>query len=95
MEQRQRLRPRSARFFVASLEAAGRAYSVWVDPSDKVWLTDFAANAIVRFDPATQGFLSFPSDRAGANVRQMDGIDGEAWGGESGLDRLVRVQYGV
>ena len=28
-----------------------RTYSVWVDPSDKVWLTDFAANAVVRFDP--------------------------------------------
>jgi virginiamycin B lyase len=72
-----------------------RTYSVWVDPSDKVWLTDFAANAIVRFDPADRTFLSFPSDRDGANVRQMDGIDGEAWGGESGLDRMVRVQFGV
>ena len=30
-----------------------RTYSVWVDPSDQVWLTDFVANAIVRFDPAT------------------------------------------
>jgi virginiamycin B lyase len=72
-----------------------RTYSVWVDPSDKVWLTDFAANAIVRFDPANRSFLAFPSDRDGANVRQMDGVDGEAWGGESGLDRMVRVQYGV
>jgi virginiamycin B lyase len=72
-----------------------RAYSVWVDPSDKVWLTDFPANAIVRFDPATEGFLSFPSDRAGANVRQMDGVPGEAWGGESGTDRIVRIEYGL
>ncbi|WP_207536668.1 Vgb family protein [Sabulicella rubraurantiaca] len=72
-----------------------RAYSVWVDPSDKVWLTDFPANAIVRFDPANESFLSFPSDRPGANVRQMDGIEGEAWGGESGTDRIVRIQYGL
>lgn len=72
-----------------------RCYSVWVDPSDKVWLTDFPANAIVRFDPADQSFLSFPSDRAGANVRQMDGAAGEAWGGESGTDRIVRIQYGL
>ena len=50
-----------------------RAYSVWVDPSDKVWLTDFPANAIVRFDPATESFLGFPSDMPNANVRQMDG----------------------
>lgn len=72
-----------------------RCYSVWVDPSDKVWLTDFPANAIVRFDPANESFLSFPSDRAGANVRQMDGVAGEAWGGESGTDRIVRIQYGL
>jgi len=24
---------------------------VWVDPDDKVWLSEWAANAIVRFDP--------------------------------------------
>lgn len=72
-----------------------RTYSVWVDPHDKVWLTDFAANAIVRFDPATRTFLAFSSDRPGANVRQMDGIAGEAWGGESGTDRLVRIEYGL
>ena len=72
-----------------------RTYSVWVDPSDKVWLTDFSANAIVRFDPADQRFASFESNKSDANVRQMAGIDGEAWGGESGNDRLVRIQYGV
>ncbi|MGG5888559.1 virginiamycin B lyase family protein [Falsiroseomonas sp. HC035] len=72
-----------------------RAYSVWVDPADKVWLTDFPANAIVRFDPADESFLAFPSDRPGANVRQMDGIAGEAWGGESGTDRIVRIEYGL
>lgn len=72
-----------------------RCYSVWVDPSDKVWLTDFAANAILRFDPMSETFLSFPSDRSGANVRQMDGINGEAWGGESGTDRIVRIEYGL
>ena len=71
-----------------------RAYSVWVDPSDKVWLTDFAANAIVRFDPKDASFLAFPSDRPGAKVRQMDGVAGEAWGGESGTDRIIRIQYG-
>ncbi|SDB63212.1 Vgb family protein [Belnapia rosea] len=72
-----------------------RAYSVWVDPSDKVWLTDFPANAVVRFDPTDESFLSFPSDRPGANIRQMDGLPGEAWGGESGTDRILRIQYGL
>jgi virginiamycin B lyase len=69
-----------------------RAYSVYVDGRDKVWLTDFGANAIVRFDPETESFTSFASDRGGANVRQMDGRPGEAWGGLSGQDRLVRIE---
>ena len=68
-----------------------RAYSVWVDAMDKVWLTEWTANAIVKFDPATERFESFPSNRTGASVRQMLGRAGEAWGGESGNDRLVMV----
>lgn len=68
------------------------AYSVYVDDKDKVWLTDFSANAIVRFDPATEKFQGFPSDRKGASVRQMLGRPGEAWGAESGTDRLVVVR---
>jgi len=73
------------------LPGAAHAYSVWVDPADKVWLTDWSTNAIVRFDPVTEKFDSFPSDRDNANVRQMLGRAGEAWGAESGSDRLVMV----
>jgi virginiamycin B lyase len=69
-----------------------RTYSVYVDERDQVWLTDFGANAIVRFDPATEKFTSFPSNERGANVRQMLGRPGEAWGAESGNDRLVVVR---
>ena len=36
-----------------------QAYAVFVDDRDIVWLTDFGANAIVRFDPATEKFTSF------------------------------------
>ena len=68
-----------------------RCYSVYVDDRDAVWLTDFAANAIVRFDPKTETFVSFPSDKSGANVRQMAGRPGEAWGGESGTNRIVAI----
>ena len=68
-----------------------RCYSVYVDDRDAVWLTDFSANAIVRFDPKTETFLSFPSDKSGANVRQMAGRAGEAWGGESGTNRIVAI----
>jgi virginiamycin B lyase len=68
-----------------------RAYAVYVDESDTVWLTDFEANAIVRFDPLKEKFTSFPSNRRGANVRQLNGRPGEVWGAESGNDRLVVI----
>ena len=69
-----------------------RTYSVYVDDKDKVWLTDFGGNAIVRFDPVTEKFNVFPSDKPNANVRQMDGKPGQAWGGESGTNRLVMIE---
>ena len=71
-----------------------RAYAVYVDERDKVWLTDFGANAIVLFDPETERFTAFPSDRTDANVRQLAGRPGEVWGGESGNDRIVRIAFG-
>jgi virginiamycin B lyase len=67
-------------------------YSVYVDDKDRVWATDWVANAIQRFDPATESYATFPSDKRGANVRQMLGRPGEAWGGESGTDRLVVIR---
>jgi len=67
-------------------------YAVYVDDRDRVWATDWVANAIQRFDPATETYATFPSDRRGANVRQMLGRPGEAWGGESGTDRLVVIR---
>ena len=73
--------------------AKPQAYSVWVDEKDKVWLTNFPANAIVRFDPKTETFESFPSTAPKAAVRQMLGRAGEAWGAESGADRLVVVKH--
>ncbi|WP_170300989.1 virginiamycin B lyase family protein [Rhodoplanes serenus] len=70
-----------------------RTYAVWVDPDDGVWLTDWGANAVLRFDPATERFESFPSDRPGANVRQLLGRKGEAWIAESGTDRVRVIRY--
>jgi virginiamycin B lyase len=67
------------------------AYAVWVDDRDHVWLTDWSANALVKFDPVTEKFESFPSNRSGADVRELQGRAGEAWGAESGNDRLVMV----
>ncbi len=66
-----------------------RAYAVYVDEHDVVWLSEWSANAMVRFEPATEKFQVFPSDKRGANVRQILGRPGEVWAPESGNDRLV------
>jgi virginiamycin B lyase len=66
-------------------------YAVFVDDRDKVWLSDFGANALVRFDPATSRFTRVPLPSAGADVRQLLGRPGEVWGAESGTDKLVVV----
>ena len=68
------------------------AYAVYVDDSDVVWLTDFGANAIVRFDPGSETFTSLPFDRPNAAVRQLLGRPGEIWGAMSGQDRLVVIR---
>jgi virginiamycin B lyase len=74
-----------------TLPGRAHTYAVWVDADDNVWLSDWSANAIVRFDPRSERFTAFPSDRAHANVRELQGRAGEAWGAESGTDRLVRI----
>jgi len=70
------------------------AYAVYVDETDAVWLSDFGANAIVRFDPRTETFRSFPAESQPANVRQLLGRPGEIWGAESAADQLVVVRFG-
>src|SRR5262249_59925686 len=69
-----------------------QAYAVYVDDQDKVWLSEWSANAIVMFDPETEHFSVFPSDRRGANIRQMYGPPGEVWAAGAGADRLVVVR---
>jgi virginiamycin B lyase len=66
-------------------------YAVYVDDRDKVWLSDFGANALVRFDPVTVTFTSIALPSADASVRQILGRPGEVWGAESGTDKLVVV----
>ncbi len=66
-----------------------QAYAVFVDDRDQVWLTDFGANALVRFDLTRELFDVFPHVSSPANVRQILGRPGEVWGAESGVDKLV------
>jgi virginiamycin B lyase len=60
-------------------------YAVYVDNHDIVWLSDFGANALVKFDPTKERFEVFPLSTPNANVRQIIGRPGEIWGAESGL----------
>jgi virginiamycin B lyase len=67
-------------------------YAVYVDEKDMVWLSDFGANALVRFNPTDQMFEVFNLPSSEANVRQILGRPGEVWGAESGVDQLVVVK---
>lgn len=75
--------------------SAPAAYAVYVDERDAVWLTDFGANALVRFDPKTERFVTVRLSHPSAAVRQLLGRRGEVWGAESGADRLVVVRTGT
>jgi virginiamycin B lyase len=75
---------------------APQAYAVYVDETNRVWLTDFAGDgAVVRFDPTTEGFESFPLPSPVGNVRQLLGRPGEVWGAESAADALIVFRYGT
>jgi len=76
---------------LGTLAPAGQcaaAHAVCVDETDAVWLSDWGANAILRFDPNTEKFAAFPLSDPYANVRQLAGRKGEVWGAESGADKL-------
>jgi virginiamycin B lyase len=66
-----------------------KPYAVYVDDQDMVWLSDWGANALVRFDPTRETFAVFPLPTTGEEVRQILGRPGEVWGAESGVDKLV------
>jgi len=67
-------------------------YADYVDNRDIVWLSDFGANSIVRFDPRSRRFTQIRLPSSPANVRQLLGRPGELWGAESGVDKLVVVR---
>jgi virginiamycin B lyase len=69
-----------------------QAYAVYVDDRDIVWVTDFAANATLAFDPKTERFAAYPGSGPGANVRQILGRPGEILLPESGTERLMIVR---
>jgi virginiamycin B lyase len=72
---------------------APHAYAVYVDERDHVWLSDFGANAVLRFDPQAERFESYPLPRESAAVRQIHGRRGEVWLPESGSEHVSRIRF--
>jgi virginiamycin B lyase len=71
-----------------------RAYAVYVDERDIVWVSDFGANAVLSFDPKSERFTAYPGSTDNADVRQILGRPGEVWLPESGADRLMVIRTG-
>ena len=69
-----------------------RPYAVWVDGTDKVWVSDFGGNAVFRFDPGNERFERFGFPRDNANVRQIHGRPGEVWLPESGTEHISTIR---
>ena len=72
--------------------AEPHAYAVYVDARDDVWVSDFGANAVLRFRPATERFEAFAFPREAAGVRQIHGRPGEVWLPESGTEHLSVIR---
>ena len=66
---------------------------MYVDPEDKVWVSEWSTQAMLRFDPQTQKWESFRSSSRTANVRQIHGRRGEVWTPESAADKVVVYRY--
>lgn len=72
---------------------APKAYAVYVDERDMVWVSDFGDNSTRVFDPRSQKFIQrYPGSGEGANVRQILGRKGEVFLPESGTERLMVVR---
>jgi virginiamycin B lyase len=54
-----------------------------------VWLSDWGANVLLRFDPRKETFESFALPSASAGVRQLNGRPGQVWGAESAVNKIV------
>jgi virginiamycin B lyase len=72
-----------------------KPYAVYVDERDQVWLSDFGANGVWRFDAKSEQFAErIGSPREATNVRQILGRAGEAWLPESGTEHITVIRTG-
>jgi len=73
-----------------------RPYAIDVTADGAVWYVetgDDAKNVLVRFNPETKKFLTWPIPGGGGTVRNME-IDknGDIWLAESGVGKISRVR---
>lgn len=69
-----------------------QAYAVYVDPRDRVWVSEWTSNNTLVFDPDSERFVAtIPGSGPNAQVRQILGRGNEIYLPESGLDRLMLV----
>jgi virginiamycin B lyase len=68
------------------------AYALYVDEHDHVWLSTFAADALMRFDPTAEQFETCALPSSLARIRQIQGSLAEVWAAESGVHMLVAVR---
>ena len=66
-------------------------YAVYVDERDKVWLSDFGANALVALRSGHGGVHERRAAERRCHRSPDPGRRGEVWGAESGTDKLVVV----
>jgi virginiamycin B lyase len=71
---------------------APRCYAVYVDERDIAWASEWAGNAVFRFDPATERFERFGFPRQGTHIRQILGRSGEVWLPESGTEHISVIR---
>lgn len=68
-----------------------RAYAVYVDHDDIVWLSDTGNDTIVRFDPTSETFSTVEISRP-SNVAQLGGNPGEVWGAQRARNHIFVLQ---
>jgi streptogramin lyase len=59
--------------------------------NDVVWVSDFGAGSLPRFNPTTGQFSRVAGQQSDVRIRQLLGRPGEVLGADSAHDRLIRV----
>jgi len=81
--------------FLSPGGAESRPYAIDVTPDGAVWYVetgDDAKNMLVRFNPETKKFLTWPIPSGGGTVRNMEiDKDGNLWLACSGVGKIAKV----